>query len=49
MKTYFSHGIAKDIPYIIDNPEEFQIQDLGSNYPDRYIYPNDSIKYELGN
>lgn len=49
MKTYFSHGIVKDIPYIIDNPEEFQIQDLGSNYPDRYIYPNDSIKYELDN
>ena len=47
MNTYYGCGILKDIPYIIDNPGDFQIQDLGQNNPDRYIYPGDSIKYEL--
>lgn len=47
MNTYYGCGILKDIPYIIDNPGDFQIQDLGQNNPDRYIYQGDSIKYEL--
>lgn len=47
MKTYYKNGISKEIPYIIDTSEEFVIQDLGKDYPDRYIYPGDSVKYEL--
>ena len=49
MKTYLSSGIKKDIPYVIADSKEFFIQDLGSRNPDRYIYPNYLIKYELDN
>lgn len=48
MKTYFFYGIIKDIPYILAEDGEFGIQEMeGNSLTDRYMYPGDSIKYEL--
>lgn len=50
MKTYFSNGTCKEIEYFLeDTCSEFYIQDLGDEYSDRYVYPNDSLKYSLDN
>lgn len=47
MKTYFQNGIAKDIPYFLEDSTEFYIQELQGNFPEKYIYPGDKLKYEL--
>jgi len=48
MKTYFSNGVCQDIDYFLeDSCPMFYIQDLGDDYGDRFVYPNDSIKYSL--
>ncbi len=47
MKTYFANGISKDMPYYMDDPEEFCLQELGANFPGKYIYSGDSINYQL--
>lgn len=50
MKTYFSCGMIKEIPYILAEDGEFGIQEKEGNIlTDRYIYPGDFIKYELDN
>lgn len=50
MKTYFSNGILREIDeFLEDTYPMFFVQDLGERHPDRYIYPNDSVKYELDN
>lgn len=49
MKTYCGCGILKEIPYFVKNTEEFQIQEFDTDVPDKYVYPNDSIKYSLDN
>ncbi len=47
MITYDKYGFQKDVPNFINDSDNFQIQDLGPNYSDRFIYPGSSIKYEL--
>ena len=48
MKIYFSTGLSKDIPYFLDENTEFGIQEIeGKQGIDRFIYPGDSIKYDL--
>lgn len=50
MKTYLSCGMIKEIPYILAEDGAFGIQEMeGKLLTDRYIYPGDSIKYELDN
>ena len=50
MKTYLSCGMIKEIPYILAEDGAFGIQEMeGKILTDRYIYPGDSIKYELDN
>lgn len=48
MKTYCCNGIVKEVPYIIENFEEFQIQEMvGSKPINRFSYPGDAINYTL--
>ena len=48
MKTYFSIGLSKDIPYFLDENTEFGIQEMaGRQGIDHFIYPGDSIKHVL--
>lgn len=47
MKIYFQNGIAKDIPYFLEDSTEFYIQELQGNSPEKYTYPGDKLKYEL--
>lgn len=47
IRTIFMNGIEKDISYFLDDIQEFYIQELSQELPDRYIYPGDSIKYDL--
>ena len=47
IRTIFMNGIEKDVPYFLDDIQEFYIQELSQELPDRYIYPGDSIKYDL--
>lgn len=48
MKTYFSNGMCQEIDYFLeDTSPMFYIQDMGDDYSDRYVYPNDSLKYSL--
>lgn len=51
MKTYLRNGMFKEYPYYIDDANVgFFIQEIdGKNVVDKYIYPDDSIKYELDN
>ena len=50
MRTYFSSGMIKEIPYILAENGEFGIQEKEENMLTyRYMYPGDSIKYELDN
>lgn len=44
MKTYCRQGIIKDIPYLLDDSDEFQIQEIKN---DTYLYPRDSIFREV--
>ena len=48
MKTYFGNGIVKEIPYFLNDDSIFAIQELDSAQAgNRFVYPGDSIKYEL--
>lgn len=47
MKTYYCSGIEKEEQFFLDNSDEFYIQEIDPDAPDRYVYPNDNIKYEL--
>lgn len=47
MKTYCRNGMMKNIPYIVDNSEDFMIQELENASSNKYIYPGDSINYAL--
>lgn len=47
MKTYLANGTIGDVKYIIDDFEEFQIQELDIEAANRYIYPGDAINYTL--
>lgn len=47
MKTYYMNGLSKEESYFIKDDSLFYIQEIGNDAPDRFIYPNDSIKYEL--
>ncbi len=49
MNVYFEHGIAKDIAHPLEESErsEFYIQETENDTGEKYIYPGDSIKYEL--
>lgn len=51
MKTYLGNGMVKEYPNFIDNASVgFFIQETEGQYiTDKYIYPDDSIKYELDN
>lgn len=44
---YYSNGIRCDINEVPKVTTEFYIKDLGKEYSDRFIYPGDSLKYEL--
>lgn len=44
---YYSNGTRCDINDVLKVTTEFYIKDLGKEYPDRFIYPGDSLKYEL--
>ena len=44
---YYSNGTSCDIGYFLKDTTEFSVQDLGEGHPDRYVYPGDSLKYEL--
>lgn len=46
-KAYCCNGIMKNIPYIVDDGEEFLIQKLENAPLDKYIYQGDSINYML--
>lgn len=47
MKTYCCNGMMKNIPYIVNDSEEFMIQELENISSNKYIYPGDSINYRL--
>lgn len=47
MKTVFQNGHTNDIPYFIQENDIFYIQDIGKDTPDRYVYPNDQLKYVI--
>ena len=47
MKTIYVNGIEKDEPTFLDDSAMFYIQELNQDASDRYVYPNDSIKYQL--
>lgn len=47
MKTFFKSGIMKEVPYFLDESDTFYIQELEGDCPDKYVYPGDSIKYDL--
>lgn len=48
MKTYFCNGIVKEVPYIVENSAEFQIQEMmGGELINRFFYPGDAINYTL--
>ena len=51
MKTYLGNGMVNEYPDFIDNASVgFFIQETEGQYiTDKYIYPDDSIKYELDN
>ena len=44
---YNSNGTKCDPCDVLKETTEFYIEDLGEGYPDRIIYPGDSLKYEL--
>lgn len=47
MKIYFQNGIAKEVPYFMDETGEFQIQELENETLNTFIYPGDSINNTL--
>ena len=47
MKTITQYGITTEYAYFLGNQKSFYIQRLDGDVPDKYIYPGDSIKYEL--
>ena len=48
MRTIFNSGMIKDVPYFLDENDEFGIQELdGERVTDKFAYQGDSIKYEL--
>lgn len=48
MKTIYNNGLVKDVPYFLDENDEFGIQELdGERVTDKFAYQGDSIKYEL--
>lgn len=49
MKTFFQDGISKEVNYFLGEQPLFYIQKLEGNPSEKYVYPGDSIKYELDN
>lgn len=47
MRTIYMNGIAKDESHFLEDIPMFYIQEVSQDAPDRYIYPGDSIKYDL--
>lgn len=47
MRTFFSNGLEREVPYFLDESTEFGIQDRGPGVLHRFSYPGDSLKYEL--
>lgn len=46
MRIFYQNGIQQEAPNYIDRNDRFSIQELESS-SNPYIYPGDSIKYEL--
>ena len=50
MKTIFKNGKIQDVPFFLNENDEFGIQELDDlRAPDRIAYQGDGIKYELDN
>ena len=50
MKTIFKNGKIQDVPFFLNENDEFGIQELDDlRASDRIAYQGDDIKYELGN
>lgn len=50
MKTFFSSGLIGDIPYILNEDDEFGIQEMeDKSSTSQYMYQDDYINYELDN
>lgn len=47
MKIFFENGTLQDVAYFLDENDTFYVQELEDDCPDKYVYPGDSIKYEL--
>lgn len=47
MKTYFENGTLQEVPCFLDKSDMFYIQELEGDHSDKYVYPGDSIKYDL--
>lgn len=47
MKAYCRNGMMKNMPYIMNDGDEFLIQELEDVSSNKYIYPGDSINYAL--
>ncbi len=47
MKSYFQNGIVKEVPYLMSETDEFQIQEIENEISNRFIYPGDSVNYAL--
>ena len=48
MKTIYRNGLVNDVPYFLEESDEFGIQELdGERVTDRFAYQGDSIKYDL--
>lgn len=47
MMIYNINGTSYDIDNFMENTTEFYVQDLGEKHLNRYLYPGDSLKYEL--
>lgn len=47
MKTFLESGIMIETSYFLTEKHRFYIQELEGDCPDKYVYPGDSIKYDL--
>lgn len=47
MKTFLESGIMTEMPCFLNESDTFYIQELEGDCSDKYVYPGDSIKYDL--
>lgn len=47
MKTFYINGLSGEEPNLLDDSSSFYIQEINQDAPDRFVYQNDSIKYDL--